>query len=144
MNLAEAAVSYAQAGFRIFPLHSIVNGICTCRDGEKCNRAGKHPRTGNGLDAASADPAAASAWWRQWPDSNIGYCPEDVAILDLDRPEAVAELVAAGFGLPTTPVVRTGKGLQYHYSYPQPWPRCAPTASCRHRGTTRGRSIAGR
>lgn len=41
---------YIDAGFRIFGLHSIVNGVCACGDPE-CEAVGKHPRMSNWQNA---------------------------------------------------------------------------------------------
>lgn len=120
--LADTAAHYARLGFHIFPLHVSVGGVCSCWEREKCPRGGKHPRTKDGLKEATTDPIQVAAWWAQWPDANIGYVPSlsGIVILDLDRPEAIGELIGAGFELPVTPVVRTGKGVQYHYRSSHP------------------------
>src|ERR687885_2686873 len=63
---AEAALSYAQAGTPIFPVHGVVDGHCTCRD-QACDRPGKHPRTPNGFKVAVTDLNQVQQWWERWP-----------------------------------------------------------------------------
>lgn len=67
----EAALEYAKLGWHVLPLHSIVNGQCTC--GGMCGQsAGKHPRTMHGLKDATSNPELIRNWWQQWPEANIG------------------------------------------------------------------------
>lgn len=80
-----AALAYAKAGIRIVPLHHIENGCCSCKAGISCISPGKHPRTKDGLDDATTDRATIKAWWKKWPDANIGGMPsEDWFVLDVD------------------------------------------------------------
>src|SRR4051812_26698629 len=49
-----AALSYARRGWAVFPLHTLIDGVCDCR--RACGRdAGKHPRTSHGLTDATTD-----------------------------------------------------------------------------------------
>src|SRR3979411_1881089 len=61
----ESAVVYATLRWPVFPLHGIdAAGACTC--GSACgDRAGKHPRTRNGLHAATTGLRQALAWSQQ-------------------------------------------------------------------------------
>src|SRR5215211_72783 len=72
INTKEAALDYADQGWEVFPLHTpTANGGCSC--GTACGkRAGKHPRTPNGLHDATTDPTTIDHWWSKWPDANIG------------------------------------------------------------------------
>src|SRR5256885_2269598 len=84
--MLEAALEYALAGLPVFPLHHAVAGGCSCSD-PGCTDKAKHPRTRNGLDDASTDPEVIAAWWRRWPDANIGIrtgLPAGLAVLDVD------------------------------------------------------------
>jgi hypothetical protein len=85
--LHEAALSYAQRGWNVLPLHSIRSGKCTCRKGAKCEHAGKHPRTLHGLNDASCDSQKIRGWWKNWPDANIGIATGSkwgIIVLDVD------------------------------------------------------------
>ena len=56
-NLLDAALSYAERGFAVLPLHSIhLGALCTCGSAT-CKSAGKHPRTTNGVKDASTNSA---------------------------------------------------------------------------------------
>lgn len=56
MSLADAARHYASLGVPVFPLVP----------GEK------RPLVAHGFQEASADLAQVAAWWRRWPEANIG------------------------------------------------------------------------
>jgi putative DNA primase/helicase len=79
------ALSYAQQGMNIFPVHNIKDGFCSCRGSLKC-KPGKHPRTSNGLSAATSDLHQVEEWWTKWPDANIGCRPhENEIVLDIEK-----------------------------------------------------------
>lgn len=84
---AAAAAAYAALGLAVFPAHTVDgNGCCSC--GTECGRnAGKHPRTTNGLLAASCDADQVRAWWQRWPDANVAVATgaaSGVCVLDVD------------------------------------------------------------
>lgn len=88
-SLVEAARSYAERGWAVFPLHSIKNKRCTCgraNDAEE-HSPGKHPRTKNGLLDATTDVDQIQAWWIEWPDANVGIrtgLASHIAVGDVD------------------------------------------------------------
>ena len=81
-----AALYYAvKFRWRVFPVHSIRGGRCTCR--KNCSSPGKHPLTANGLHDATTDPAIIRAWWHRWPWANIGIATgagSGFFVLDVD------------------------------------------------------------
>jgi hypothetical protein len=69
--MLDAALSYAEQGFKVFPLHTPVLGGCSCRKAS-CDSIGKHPRTMNGVLDATSEKSKIDYWWRMWSDANIG------------------------------------------------------------------------
>jgi len=109
----DAALGYAHRGWRVFPLHGIVNGACTCGRGE-CGSAGKHPLVRRGLYEATTDTRVIKEWWRRWRSANVGVATgaeSGIAVVDLDLPvglQSVDRLIAAE--LPVTLAGLTGGG----------------------------------
>lgn len=94
-ELLEAAISYAQRGWPVFPVHSPVDGGCSCGEAA-CDNVGKHPRTPHGLNDASTDVDVIRSWWQRWPAANIGL-RTGIAfdVLDIDSDEAGRALAIA-------------------------------------------------
>ena len=130
--LKDAALRYADNGWKVFPLHGIVEGVCTC--GTNCGKnAGKHPRIGDWDENASDDPAVIDRWWGLWPDANIGLKTGSVSgvwILDLDNKRSIElpngvllsegdhslrELENEHGKVPATLVCETGSGGKHLY-----------------------------
>ncbi len=129
MNISEqaaAAIDHAQQGRRVLPLHTPIvnNGTlprCTCGNPE-CDNIGKHPRTKHGLLEATTDAETIRAWWRQWPDANIGVATGDgILVVDVDPPDgerSLARLQDDHEPLPATAETITGRGRQLSFSTP--------------------------
>jgi len=62
--------------------------------------------------------ALVAAWWKRWPQANVGLLlePHALIVIDPDSHEALAE--ARALGLPRTLTVRTAKGLHFYYRCP--------------------------
>jgi hypothetical protein len=60
-TLLDAALSYAQRGWRVFPLHTPNGRGCSCGN-PMCGDTGKHPRTLHGLNDATTDKAQIHTW----------------------------------------------------------------------------------
>src|SRR5437762_2791989 len=72
-GMRDAALAYAALGIAVFPLHHpLLDGGCSCGAKDCVTSAGKHPRTYNGLKAATTDCDQIRGWWNAWPDANIG------------------------------------------------------------------------
>jgi putative DNA primase/helicase len=117
-----AALKYAARGMAVFPVHSVVEGICSCGQSD-CASAGKHPRNQNGARGASCDPEEIRRWWTRWPVANIGMATGAASgrfVVDVDRRhgghESLARLVYEHGPLPETISVRTGDGTHFHFS----------------------------
>jgi KaiC/GvpD/RAD55 family RecA-like ATPase len=116
-TLLEAARSYAERGWFVFPVHSIVKGRCTCGR-SNCEHPGKHPRTDHGFHDATTSDDQITAWWYDWPTANIGIRTGEtsrLAVVDVDPRNGGLESMAA-LDLPETATAQTGGG-GFHYFY---------------------------
>jgi len=117
------ALEYIQRGWPVMPLHGVINGTCTCGKAE-CQSPGKHPRTKNGVKDASINEADIRAWWTKWPDANVGIATGNhLAVIDLDDATAIAkldELAVSHGGLPSGPIVQTGRGKHLYFRTGRP------------------------
>jgi hypothetical protein len=117
--MLEAALKYVQQGWAVLPLHTVVNGMCTCQKREHCHSPGKHPRTRNGVTDATKNPTDLQTWWRKWPNSNIGLATGQISgrvVLDVDmkkgkRGDKSLDELEEKFGpLPETSKSQTASG----------------------------------
>lgn len=118
--MLEYALSYAQRGLRVLPIHGFVGGRCTCGDPE-CGSPAKHPRTRNGNDDATTDEEQIRRWWARWPDSNIGIQTgvfSNLVVLDVDDREGLRAIESQGFEIPETLKVSTGRGWHFYFKHP--------------------------
>lgn len=111
--MLDFALQYAARGWRVFPVHTGLHGRCSCGR-LSCKDQNKHPRVRAWQKEATTDPAQIEAWWRRFPDSNIGIVTgEGRVVIDLDSIEEArtfAALCARHGGLPATLAARTGRG----------------------------------
>ncbi len=111
-DLLDAALGYGAMGWPVVPLHGWVNDRCTC--GRDCSSPAKHPRNAHGLTDASADADNIVAWWRKWPNANVGLRTGDVFdVLDVDGEEgrqSIIQACADHGALPGGPWSLTGGG----------------------------------
>ncbi len=121
-KLGRSALMYAaQYGWRVFPLHSIDNGACTCAD-PKCTgtKPGKHPRTPKGCLDATTDTGVIREWWERWPDANVGIATGGgLVVIDVDPrhggDDGLVDLRARLGELPDTVECLTGSGGRHIY-----------------------------
>lgn len=122
--LAAAALEYAAAGHRVFPIWGVrADGSCCCPRGADCHSIGKHPcgdlvRAGH-LDATD-DEATIERWWSLRPDCNVGLaCGHTFFVVDCDRTEKVdgtqtfADVCPPASGVPDAAIAITGGGGQH-------------------------------
>lgn len=106
--MLEHALEYASTGFRVLPVHGVVDGHCTCPRGASCAARGKHPRLGAWTQHATTEEHVVRQWWAQWPTTNVGLAmggEERLVALDIDGEKgraSLAELEAAHGPLPLT------------------------------------------
>lgn len=85
--LAGAALLYATRGWAVIPLHTMHADHCSCgrRD---CAAPAKHPRVRwQSYERSRPTPSQVAAWWRRWPDANVGVVTgrvSGVVVLDID------------------------------------------------------------
>ncbi len=113
----QAALFYADKGFKVLPLNCIENGKCSC--GKNCTSPGKHPLTKNGLKDATGDKKQIAEWFNQNPNANIGIRTGEESgffVIDLDKKpgidgEKAFENIIKRYGkLPKTAGQKTGSG----------------------------------
>ena len=115
------AYKYAALGLHVVPLHTIVNGCCSCDAASDCAHPGKHPRTPNGVKDATTVRKTIKGWWNRWPDANIGIATgrsSDIFVLDVDGEDGKAgleKLKAKHGSLPNTVTIKTGKGRHLYF-----------------------------
>lgn len=115
-----AALDYAaDRGWPVIPLHSSVNGVCSCGRAD-CVKPAKHPRTRRGFLDAAQHPEAIANWWGRWPDANIGCSPGSVGLIavDVDGPEGEALARASGAYDVETLECITSRGVHRYYRLP--------------------------
>jgi len=106
-DLAARALGYAARGWPVFP----------CKPGRKV------PNTEHGFLDATTDPGVIEAWWRRWPQANIGIATGAPGpdVLDVDtRPEgsgfaALNQVRRAGLLTGALALVRTRSGGLHLY-----------------------------
>jgi hypothetical protein len=113
----EAALSYAEDGMLVLPLHWPLGHGCSCRK-PGCEHPGKHPfgpAVPNGKDSATRDVDRIRDWWKRWPAANIGIRPAvGMVVLDVDPRNGgeatLRKLQMANGALPETLTATTGSG----------------------------------
>jgi putative DNA primase/helicase len=114
-------LEYLNLGWKIFPVHSIKDGMCTCGN-LNCNSQGKHPITINGFKDASNDVNQILAWHDIYPKANWAVATGEISqivVVDVDRDKGGAQSIL-NFEVPLTPKTITGGG-GYHlfFNYPK-------------------------
>lgn len=88
-TVLEWALRYADLGWPVLPLcWPDEYGACAC--GGNHRDGGKAPLTPHGLKDASAEASQVIAWWRRWPEANVGILTGErsmICAVDLDAPK---------------------------------------------------------
>lgn len=113
----KAAIAYAnKLNWAVFPLHTPNGNYCSCRN-PSCQSVGKHPRTKNGVKAASTNLNLINRWWKKWPSANIAVATgkgNGFIALDVDPrhggEDSLSFLVNKYGALPETIEAMTGGG----------------------------------
>lgn len=114
---SSAALEYASFGWRVVPLHSVIEGRCSCgsKTCQKESRSrGKHPRVKDWQREASTDETRIGEWFERWPESNVGIqMGKSSGIIDFetDSDEGESKLLEVfGGPIPVTPMFSSGRG----------------------------------
>jgi Bifunctional DNA primase/polymerase, N-terminal len=127
-GVGEAALAYAAAGYRVFPLRGkLPLGNCpACEPRGPRYRPHQAPECGHelchGLYAATSDPVRVEHWWARWPQANIGArVPTSLLVIDVDPRHGglgrLAELEREHGPLPPTRVSVSGRGDGGHHRW---------------------------
>ena len=124
--MLDQAIGYARLGCSVIPVHSVMNGRCSCGS-PKCKAPGKHPRfKWTQQQSKSYSVKELVEIWEEYPDSNVGIVTGQVSklvVLDIDGEPGMKSLEGIGLAfedLPVSPTVRTGGGGNHiYYRYPE-------------------------
>lgn len=115
MPQAEDALALVDESFSAFPLR------------------GKHPLTAHGSHDATRDKDQIFAWWKQWPNANIGIATGlkwGLGILDIDGADGMITLrqhLKEHGQLPETRIGRTSRGFHIYFAIVEEMPNSAGT-----------------
>ena len=73
----EYAKRYAEKGWAVLPVHTIIDGKCTCGKAD-CSSAGKHPATPRGVKDATTDADQIQQWFANGRVLNIGIAASTI------------------------------------------------------------------
>jgi hypothetical protein len=121
-SLLDSALHLARRGFRVFPLHGIVRGNCTCGKAD-CASPGKHPKIKDWQHKATSEPTVVAGFWKKWPDANIAIATGGesrlfVLDIDPDGEASLQKLIDQHGPLPETLTVTTGRGRHLYFEAP--------------------------
>jgi hypothetical protein len=125
--LGQAALDYAARGWRVFPL----------LPGGKAPHPGlpRMPPGTGGHRLATTDPATIGAWWRRWPDANVGWALDESGYMAVDadvyKPECEWHSFIQGRDPPPTLEQSTPNGGLHYVFTAEPGERFAGEL-CRH------------
>lgn len=106
----DAAQAYAARGWHVFPLAQNTKGRFP--DGRSSHLLER------GFRDASAEPGQIEAWWRRWPDANIGLNLVESGLLavdvDLYKPDCNWTTFASGRDIPETFVQESPSGGRHY------------------------------
>jgi len=84
-RLATGAQWYAAQGWKVLPVHGIVNDKCSCgRPHAETKDIGKHPAINSWHTEATDNSAQIQSWWESNPNYNIGVFARESGFLVID------------------------------------------------------------
>lgn len=120
-NMMQAALDLAEKGFRVMPVYEPKAKGCSCKQGENCQQAGKHPRISEWQKVATTDKAQIKIWFQKWQSANIGIATgKGLIVLDVDGNkggnESFKELIKDS-EFPETLTAQTGNGYHLFFQF---------------------------
>ena len=121
MSTRNFAYLYADNNFSIFPVHTLIDGHCSCGK-INCERPAKHPAT-SWSTAATIDKRKIDTWWNKNSEYvyNIGIATgkaSGITVVDIDAGSGGLETwaqICAENDIPDTFTVQTGGGGYHLY-----------------------------
>ena len=114
----EIAQEYIALGFKLFPVHTLEDGKCSCGNAD-CKDVAKHPITVHGVKDATDDPAKLrDCFTGAYEIANIGLAtgsPSNVFVVDVDNIDSFVGLQSNNEPLPRTWEAKTGSGGKHLY-----------------------------
>jgi putative DNA primase/helicase len=120
-RVLECALYYGSRGWKVLPLHTVIDGRCTCGKTD-CPSPGKHPATASGFKDAAADEQTIRGWFGGGKAYNVGIAAgkeSGLVVMDVD-PKNGGDQSIQDYKLPQTLEVITGSGgRHYYFQHPQ-------------------------
>lgn len=123
----ESALKLHEFGWPVFPVHSVLDGRCSCGN-PGCEHPAKHPLTRHGFKEATTNVDQIQHFWSRWPSANIAVVTgkqSGLVILDVDPrdggDETLKDLQQRYYELPETVAVITGSGGRHLYFQHPGW-----------------------
>lgn len=120
MTVAAVLEMVRKYGLQVFPLHSVVDGQCTCKN-KSCGSPGKHPLIrANWKNIATSDPARLQRWFSDYERLNYAVATGRKLAVDQERWLVVVDVDSESHPivqrLTKTFFYQTGGG-GYHFWY---------------------------
>ena len=81
----DAAIFFASRDIPVFPVHTVKEGSCTCRNAENCKSPGKHPIHKNWKSEVTTEKEKIKRMWLANPDANVGLAMGNgIVAIDID------------------------------------------------------------
>jgi putative DNA primase/helicase len=132
MSQLKLALRYAKHDWRVFQLHTVRSGVCSCKDGSDCDRPGEHPRARHWRRDATTDGAKIRKRWLERPWANIGIVTgraSGIVAIVIDPAnggiETLRKLQIELGRFPASVSWITGNcgmGFIFRHPWPGPWP----------------------
>ena len=115
MDVFEAMAQYAEREWNVFPVGPDKRPLVAWKQ----------------YQTERATEKTIKSWSKAFPSANVGIATgpaSGITVIDIDGPEGVAALKAAGISLPRTLTAKTPRGWHYYYRYNPTYPQTARIA----------------